>query len=213
MDAMFLLSIFDGLDIDQLGVALMLTIVIGISPMFLHVVFYSIYAIWQTIFYAIRAALGKPVYDIIDLTEFGLLGVIERARRKQEIEKENEKENEQEKNRVSVCDMINSRTEIVSSTFERYGLILSSIRVHPYGEKKYACDLTVESREGTELTDNVYIHVLIFDDNDYEMDRLDITILADEFSGYFVNNNEEFSISSDSLPTHMKVYIDKKSWS
>ena len=212
MYAMFLLSIFDGLDIDQLGVALMLTIVIGISPMFLHVVFYSIYAIWQTIFYAIRAALGKPVYDIIDSTEFGLLGVIERARRKQENEQENEQKNEQEKTRA-VCDMINSRTEIVSRTFERYGLILSSIRIHPYDDDEYACDLTVESREGTELADDVTVHVLLFDDNDYEMDRLDITILADEFSGYFVNNNEEFSISSDSLPTHMKVYIDKKSWS
>jgi len=209
MYAMFLLSIFDGLDPEKLAEAIGLTIAIGLSPAALHFFLYAFYAIWQTIYNGIRAALGKPVYDIIDLTEFGLLGVIERARRKQEIEKENEKENEQEKNRVSVCDMINSRTEIVSSTFERYGLILSSIRVHPYGEKKYACDLTVESREGTELTDNVYIHVLIFDDNDYEMDRLDIRIRSKRFSGYLVKNNEDFSISRDTVPTHMKVYVDK----
>ena len=209
MYAMFLLSIFDGLDPEKLLKAIVLTIVIGFSPMYLHVCLYFFYVIGQTIYNGIRAALGKPVYDIIDLTEFGLLGVIERARRKQEIEKENEQKIEQEKNRASICDMLNSRTEIVSSTFERFGIILSSIRIHPFDDDEYACDLRVESREGTELTDDVYIHVLLFDDNDYETNRLDITIRAYGFSGYLVNNNEEFSISSDAVPTHMEVYVDK----
>ena len=127
-----------------------------------------------------------------------MLGVIKRALRKQKIEQAN-----------SVCDMLNSRTEIVSSTFERFGIILSSIRIHPFDDDEYACDLRVESREGTELTDDVYIHVLLFDDNDYETNRLDITIRAYGFSGYLVNNNEEFSISSDAVPTHMEVYVDK----
>ena len=209
MYAMFLLSIFDGLDFDQLWAAFAWTIVIGISPLFLHMVFYYIYAIWQTIFNAIRAWLGKPLEDIIDMYEFGLLGVIERARRKQEIEKENEQKIEQEKNRAAVCEMLNSNTEILTGSFEHYGLTLRSIRIHPYDDDEYACDLKVESREGTELTDDVYIHVLLFDDNDYETNRLDITIWAYGFSGYLVNNNEEFSISSDAVPTHMEVYVDK----
>ena len=131
--------------------------------------------------------------------------MIQRARRKQKIEQKIELALD----RASICDMLNSRTEIVSSTFERYGLILSSIRIHPYDDNEYACDLKVESREGTELTDDVYIHVLLFDDNDYETNRLDITIRAYGFSGYLVNNNEEFSISSDAVPTHMEVYVDK----
>ena len=205
MYAMFLLSIFDGLDFGQLVAAIMLTMVIGIMPMFLHVGFYLIYAIWQTIYNAIRAWLGKPLEDIIGIDEFGLLGVITRARRKQKIEQNIELA----RDRASICDMLNSRTEIVSRSFERFGLILSSIRIHPYDDDEYACDLRVESREGTELTDDVYIHVLLFDDNDYETSRLDITIRAYGFSGYLVNNNEEFSISSDAVPTHMEVYVDK----
>lgn len=179
------------------------------GPILLWSVCYFSYFFWQTVQNAILALRDKPVHKFIYPNEFWPFNLIQRARRKQAIEKENEKENEQEKNRASVCDMINSRTEIVSSTFERYGLILSSIRVHPYGEKKYACDLTVESREGTELTDNVYIHVLLFDDNDYEMDRLDIRIRSKRFSGYLVKNNEDFSINRDTVPTHMKVYVDK----
>ena len=209
MYAMFLLSILGELDVDQLVEAIGLTIVIGLSPAALHVFLYAFYAIGQTIYNGIRAALGKPVYDIIDIFEFGLLGVIERARRKQEIEKKNEQKIEQEKNRAVVCEMLNSRTEVVSSTFERFGLILSSIRIHPYDDDEYACDLKVESREGTELTDDVCIHVLLFDDNDYETNRLDITIWAYGFSGYLVKNNKEFSISSDAVPTHMEVYVDK----
>ena len=205
MYAMFLLSIFDGLDFGQLVAAIMLTMVIGIMPMFLHVGFYLIYAIWQTIYNAIRAWLGKPIEDIIGIDEFGLLGVITRARRKQKIEQNIELA----RDRASICDMLNSRTEIVSRSFERFGLILSSIRIHPYDDDEYACDLRVESREGTELTDDVYIHLLLFDDNDYETNRLDITIRAYGFSGYLVNNNEEFSISSDAVPTHMEVYVDK----
>jgi len=209
MDAMFLLSIFDGLTPEKLAEAVALTILIGGSPILLHGIFYIFYAGGHTIYNAIRVWLGKPLEDIIGIDEFGLLGVIERARRKQEIEKENEQKIEQEKNRATVCEMLNSRTEVVSSTFERYGLILSSIRIHPYDDDEYACDLIVESREGTELTDDVYIHVLLFDDNDYETNRLDITIWAYGFSGYLVNNNEEFSISSDAVPTHMEVYVDK----
>ena len=205
MYAMFLLSIFDGLDPEKLVEAIVLTIVIGLSPMYLHVCLYFFYVIGQTIYNAIRAWLGKPLEDIIGIDEFGLLGVITRARRKQEIEQNIELA----RDRASICDMLNSRTEIVSRSFERFGLILSSIRIHPYDDNEYACDLKVESREGTELTDDVYIHVLLFDDNDYETNRLDITIRAYGFSGYLVNNNEEFSISSDAVPTHMEVYVDK----
>ena len=137
MYAMFLLSIFDGLDPEKLAEAISLTIAIGLSPAALHVFLYAFYAIGQTIYNGIRAALGKPVYDIIDIFEFGLLGVITRDRRKQEIKKENEQEIEQEKTRASICDMLNSRTEIVSRTFEHNGLILSSIRIHPRSERAH----------------------------------------------------------------------------
>ena len=50
MYAMFLLSIFDGLDVDQLGEAIGLTIVIVLSPMALHCFLYVSYAIGQTIY-------------------------------------------------------------------------------------------------------------------------------------------------------------------
>ncbi|MBR2780337.1 MAG: hypothetical protein IKD81_02850, partial [Eubacteriaceae bacterium] len=113
MYAMFLLSIFDGLDPEKLAEAIGLTIAIGLSPAALHVIMYAFYAIWQTIHNGIRAALGKPLEDIIEIYEFGLLGVITRARRKQEIEKENEQKIEQEKNRAAVCEMLNSNTEIL----------------------------------------------------------------------------------------------------
>ena len=204
MYAMFLLSIFDGLDPEKLVEAIVLTIVIGLSPMYLHVCLYFFYVIGQTIYNGIRAALGKPVYDIIDLTEFGLLGVIQRARRKQKIEQAN-----------SVCDMLNSRTEILSDTFEHYGLTLISVRIHPDGIHPYndsiykvACDLEIKSGDGTELRDNVYIHVCLFDDNDIEVERIDIIIKAYGFSGHAAKH-ERFNIYSDSVPTHMKVYVDR----
>ena len=205
MYAMFLLSIFDGLDFGQLVAAIMLTMVIGIMPMFLHVGFYLIYAIWQTIYNAIRAWLGKPLEDIIGIDEFGLLGVITRARRKQKIEQNIELA----RDRASICDMLNSRTEIVSRSFEHYGLTLRSIRIHPYGDTRFACDLEIESGGDTELSDDVCIHVCLLDDNDYQTDCLDITIEADEFSVYKIIYNNDFSISSDSIPTHMKVYADR----
>ena len=173
---------------------------ISVGPFILYAACYVSYFFWQTVQNAILAYLGKPGPD-----EFWPFNLIQRARRKQKIEQKIELALD----RASICDMLNSRTEIVSSTFERYGLILSSIRIHPYDDNEYACDLKVESREGTELTDDVYIHVLLFDDNDYETSRLDITIRAYGFSGYLVNNNEEFSISSDAVPTHMEVYVDK----
>ena len=205
MYAMFLLSIFDGLDPEKLVEAIVLTIVIGLSPMYLHVCLYFFYVIGQTIYNGIRAALGKPVYDIIDLTEFGLQGVITRARRKQEIEQNIELARDRE----SICDMLNSRTEIVSRSFEHYGLTLRSIRIHPYGDTGFACDLEIESGGDTELSDDVCIHVCLLDDNDYQTDCLDITIEAGEFSVYKIIYNNDFSISSDSIPTHMKVYVDR----
>ena len=205
MYAMFLLSIFDGLDPEKLAEAISLTIAIGLSPAALHVFLYAFYAIGQTIYNGIRAALGKPVYDIIDIFEFGLLGVITRARRKQEIEQNIELA----RDRASICDMLNSRTEIVSRSFEHYGLTLRSIRIHPYGDTGFACDLEIESGGDTELSDDVCIHVCLFDDNDYQTDCLDITIEADEFSVYKIIYNNDFYISSDSIPTHMKVYVDR----
>jgi len=212
MYAMFLLSIFDGLDpAEKMVAGIGLTIAIGLSPAALHILLYAFYAIWQTIHNGIRAALGKPVYDIIDVFEFGLLGVITRARRKQAIEKENEKEIEQEKNRAAVCEMLNSNTEILTGSFEHYGLTLRSIRIHPYDDDEYACDLEIEANKNKNLSDDVYIHVHLLDDQEVETESLDIIIEAEDFSGYEVVENEEFSISSDSLPTHMKVYIDKKS--
>ena len=175
------------------------------GPILLWSVCYFSYFFWQTVQNAILALRDKPVHKFIYPDEFWPFNLIQRARRKQKIEQKIELALD----RASICDMLNSRTEIVSSTFERYGLTLRSIRIHPYDDDEYACDLRVESREGTELTDDVYIHVLLFDDNDYETSRLDITIRAYGFSGYLVNNNEEFSISSDAVPTHMEVYVDK----
>ena len=204
MYAMFLLSILGELDVDQLAEAISLTIAIGFSPMFLHIIMYAFYAIGQTIYNGIRAALGKPVQDIIEIDEFGMLGVIQRARRKQKIEQAN-----------SVCDMLNSRTEILSDTFEHYGLTLISVRIHPDGIHPYndsiykvACDLEIKSGDGTELRDNVYIHVCLFDDNDIEVERIDIIIKAYGFSGHAAKH-ERFNIYSDSVPTHMKVYVDR----
>ena len=178
---------------------------ISVGPFILYGACYVSYFFWQTVQNTILALRDKPVHDIIGPDEFWPFNLIRRARRKQKIEQKIELALD----RASICDMLNSRTEIVSSTFERYGLTLRSIRIHPYDDNEYACDLKVESREGTELTDDVYIHVLLFDDNDYETNRLDITIRAYGFSGYLVNNNEEFSISSDAVPTHMEVYVDK----
>ena len=205
MYAMFLLSIFDGLDPEKLAEAIGLTIAIGLSPAALHVFLYAFYAIGQTIYNGIRAALGKPVEDIIGIDEFGLLDVIQRARRKQKIEQNIELA----RDRASICDMLNSRTEIVSRSFEHYGLTLRSISIHPYGDTGFACDLEIESGGDTELSDDVCIHVCLFDDNDYQTDCLGILIEADEFSVYKIIYNNGFSISSDSIPTHMKVYVDR----
>ena len=77
----------------------------------LHAFLYLIYYVWFTIYNAIRAWRGKPVEDAVDYDEFGLLGVITRARRKQEIEKNIELA----RDRASICDMLNSRTEIQGS--------------------------------------------------------------------------------------------------
>ena len=208
MYAMFLLSILGPADNAPTFLpmkALFIVLAVGGGPMILHAVLYVFYYVWQNIYNAIRAWQGKDVYDIIGIDEFWPLNLIKQARRKQETEKMIE----QAKHRASVCEMLNSNTEILSGSFEHYGLTLRSIRIHPYDDDEYACDLKVESREGTELTDDVYIHVLLFDDNDYETNRLDIRIRSKRFSGYLVKNNEEFSISSDAVPTHMEVYIDK----
>ena len=208
MYAMFLLSILGLEDLDppqRLVISFLIVILIGISPMGLHAFLYLIYYVWFTIYNAIRAWRGKPVEDAVDYDEFGLLGVITRARRKQEIEKNIELA----RDRASICDMLNSRTEIVSRSFEHYGLTLISIRIHPYGDTGFACDLEIESGGDTELSDDVCIHVCLFDDNDYQTDCLDITIEADEFSVYKIIYNNDFYISSDSIPTHMKVYVDR----
>ena len=179
-------------------------LVIGMSPILLHGILYMFYVAWQTVYNTICAWLGKPVQDIIEIDEFGMLGVILRARRKQKIEQAN-----------SVCDMLNSRTEILSDTFEHYGLTLISVRIHPDGIHPYndsiykvACDLEIKSGDGTELRDNVYIHVCLFDDNDIEVERIDIIIKAYGFSGHAAKH-ERFNIYSDSVPTHMKVYVDR----
>ena len=175
------------------------------GPFLLWFVCYFTYFIWQTIHNAILAYLGKPVHDIIPRNEFWPLNVINRARRKQKIEQNIELA----RDRASICDMLNSRTEIVSRSFEHYGLTLRSIRIHPYGDTRFACDLEIESGGDTELSDDVCIHVCLLDDNDYQTDCLDITIEADEFSVYKIIYNNGFSISSDSIPTHMKVYVDR----
>jgi hypothetical protein len=132
---------------------------------------------------------------------------------KQEIEKESEQKIKQEKNRAAVCEMLNSNTEILTGSFEHYGLTLRSIRIHPYDDDEYACDLEIEANKNKNLSDDVYIHVHFLDDQEVETESLDIIIEAEDFSGYEVVENYDFSISSDSMPTHMKVYIDKKSWS
>ena len=202
------------------GIDLLVTSVSSVTPLYiielilfgpflLWFVCYFTYFIWQTIQNAILAYLGKPVHDIIPRNEFWPLNVINRARRKQEIEKANEQKIELALDRASICDMLNSRTEIVSRSFEHYGLTLISIRIHPYGDTRFACDLEIESGGDTELSDDVCIHVCLLDDNDYQTDCLDITIEADEFSVYKIIYNNDFYISSDSIPTHMKVYADR----
>ena len=204
---MYAQSIFAIIELDgeQVMAAIEWTVFIGLGPLLLHEIFYLFYIVWHTIYNAIRAWLGKPLEDIINIDEFGLLGVITRARRKQEIEQNIELA----RDRASICDMLNSRTEIVSRSFEHYGLTLRSIRIHPYGDTRFACDLEIESGGDTELSDDVCIHVCLLDDNDYQTDCLDITIEADEFSVYKIIYNNDFSISSDSIPTHMKVYADR----
>ncbi len=174
-------------------------LVIGMSPILLHTIFYLFYDAGYTVYSAIRAWKGKPVEASLNFTQFGMLGVIKRALRKQKIEQAN-----------SVCDMLNSRTEILSDTFEHYGLTLISVRIHPYDDYiyKFACYLEIKSGDGTELRDDVYIHVCLFDDNDIEVERIDISIYAREFSGY-ASKHDEFNIHSDSVPTHMKVYVDR----
>ena len=208
---MYAQSIFAIIELDgeQVMAAIEWTVFIGLGPLLLHEIFYLFYIVWHTIYNAIRAWLGKPLEDIIGIDEFGLLGVITRARRKQEIEQNIELA----RDRASICDMLNSRTEIVSRSFEHYGLTLRSIRIHPYGDTGFACDLEIETNKKKNLSDDVYIHVHLLDDQEVETESLDIIIEAEDFSGYEVVENYDFSISSDSMPTHMKVYIDKKSWS
>ena len=203
---MYAQSIFAIIELDgeQVMAAIEWTVFIGLGPLILHEIFYLFYIVWHTIYNAIRAWLGKPLEDIINIDEFGLLGVITRARRKQEIEQNIELA----RDRASICDMLNSRTEIVSRSFEHYGLTLRSIRIHPYGDTGFACDLEIKSGGDTELSDDVCIHVCLFDDNDIEVERIDISIYAREFSGY-ASKHDEFNIHSDSIPTHMKVYVDR----
>ena len=207
MYAMFLLSILGPADNAPTFLpmkAIFIVLAVGGGPMILHAVLYVFYYVWQNIYNAIRAWQGKYVYDIIGIDEFWPLNLIKQARRKQETEKMIE----QAKHRASVCEMLNSNTEILSGSFEHYGLTLRSIRVHPYDDE-YACDLEIEADNGKALSDDVYIHVHLLDDQEVETESLDIIIEAEDFSGYEVVENYDFSISSDSLPTHMKVYVDK----
>ena len=185
---------------------------ISVGPFFLWCACYISYFLGQTVQNAILASRDKPVHDIIPMDEFWPFNLIKRTWRQQWRKQKIEQKIEQARERASICDMLNSRTEIVSRSFEHYGLTLISVRIHPYGDTGFACDLEIESGGDTELSDDVCIHVCLFDDNDIEVKRIDISIYAREFSGY-VSKHDKFNIHSDYVPTHMKVYIDKKSWS